>query len=426
LEVALDPWPAWAQRPRPPAAPVTVTAVVPIGERNSTLTSLVGSMRRRGMSTEAILAALVAENAARCIPPLPAAELETIAQSVSRYEPASGRGFTVRALRDVVADVESRGARRFIVAGIIAERSYGVEAAELKAQKSWDAADLGISVASGTPWLDHFAIGVSGPVLIIFNEGDDDELVRRLAALGRSRGIDWRELPIHISVTPPQLLNRRSMDEVSDQLDRIRPVLTVLDPLYVSAGGGDGKSLYAMGEALVNLQLVATETTLHVTHHFNRDRGQSGIARISGAGPAEWGRYLVAADVKRRQRTAMGTDVLREFTVAGSGIPDQSYMVRREIMADRSILAVRTSVSEVENDWSDGRSPAQRRVLAVLEGPHQPLGTREIGDRLANDGTGPPLKKRTIQEALEVLTKDGLVDGDVPIGLPGKWWQVAP
>lgn len=68
------------QAPSPPVA-----EVVTEGKRNSTLTSLAGTMRRRGMSEPAIAAALVAENSARCIPPLPEAEVERIARSVARY-----------------------------------------------------------------------------------------------------------------------------------------------------------------------------------------------------------------------------------------------------------------------------------------------------------------------------------------------------
>ncbi|BCF95567.1 hypothetical protein PPGU19_001360 [Paraburkholderia sp. PGU19] len=55
------------------------------GGRNSELTSLAGSMRSRGMSCEALAAALHAENKARCHPPLPDHEVEAIARSVSRY-----------------------------------------------------------------------------------------------------------------------------------------------------------------------------------------------------------------------------------------------------------------------------------------------------------------------------------------------------
>lgn len=58
------------------------------GERDDTLTSLAGSMRRRGMSQEAILAALSEENALKCKPPLPDADVERIARSVSKYAPA--------------------------------------------------------------------------------------------------------------------------------------------------------------------------------------------------------------------------------------------------------------------------------------------------------------------------------------------------
>ena len=66
-----------------PPLPEVITA----GQRNATLTSLAGSMRRRGASPEAILAALQAENT-RCQPPLEDAELESIAKSVGRYAPA--------------------------------------------------------------------------------------------------------------------------------------------------------------------------------------------------------------------------------------------------------------------------------------------------------------------------------------------------
>ena len=58
------------------------------GGRNQHLTSLAGSMRRRGMAETAILAALFEENQIRCNPPLPDKELKTIARSVGRYTPA--------------------------------------------------------------------------------------------------------------------------------------------------------------------------------------------------------------------------------------------------------------------------------------------------------------------------------------------------
>src|SRR5579863_8197604 len=62
--------------------------VIPEGERNAALASLAGVMRRRGMSHEAISAALLEENTVRCKPPLDESEVCTIAASISRYAPA--------------------------------------------------------------------------------------------------------------------------------------------------------------------------------------------------------------------------------------------------------------------------------------------------------------------------------------------------
>lgn len=65
-------------------------AAIPEGSRNAILTSLAGTMRRRGFSAGAILAALQTENTTRCAPPLPEAEVAKITRSVARYAPDTG------------------------------------------------------------------------------------------------------------------------------------------------------------------------------------------------------------------------------------------------------------------------------------------------------------------------------------------------
>jgi hypothetical protein len=59
------------------------------GQRNSSLTSLGGTMRARGFSVRSIAAALEIENQERCAPPLSADEVAGIAQSLGRYPPAA-------------------------------------------------------------------------------------------------------------------------------------------------------------------------------------------------------------------------------------------------------------------------------------------------------------------------------------------------
>lgn len=63
--------------------------IIPEGERNARLASLAGTMRRRGMTQEAIEAALLEVNRQQCSPPLSDDEVIRIAQSITRYEPDS-------------------------------------------------------------------------------------------------------------------------------------------------------------------------------------------------------------------------------------------------------------------------------------------------------------------------------------------------
>jgi putative DNA primase/helicase len=70
-----------------PAPPIDRTIF--IGQRNATLASLAGTMRRRGMSENSIFNAIWQENQDKCAPPLHIEEVKRIAASVSRYEPAT-------------------------------------------------------------------------------------------------------------------------------------------------------------------------------------------------------------------------------------------------------------------------------------------------------------------------------------------------
>lgn len=57
------------------------------GGRNDTLTRLAGKLRRAGLDAAAIEAALQIENKAKCVPPLSADEVASIARSIGKYQP---------------------------------------------------------------------------------------------------------------------------------------------------------------------------------------------------------------------------------------------------------------------------------------------------------------------------------------------------
>jgi putative DNA primase/helicase len=63
--------------------------LIPEGQRNNHLTSLAGTLWQGGISQNALLTALLAENDARCSPPLDHEEVEKIAASVTKYAPGN-------------------------------------------------------------------------------------------------------------------------------------------------------------------------------------------------------------------------------------------------------------------------------------------------------------------------------------------------
>lgn len=88
------------------------------GGRNNALTSLAGMMQRSGASSQTILAALRAENKAKCSPPLEDGEVEKIANSVTRYAvpPNGDRSDDAEKLLTVVLDQHFAGGKHLLFA----------------------------------------------------------------------------------------------------------------------------------------------------------------------------------------------------------------------------------------------------------------------------------------------------------------------
>ena len=128
--VCLAPLPPWLDRlcAAPKAvlrAPEAMPDAFPEGQRNSGLHRLASSLRAKGLSAEAILAALDVENAARCVPPLARDEVVKIAESASRYAPGLSPEYEARR-SDAAEDAGAQpwthpAAERRVVASALAD-----------------------------------------------------------------------------------------------------------------------------------------------------------------------------------------------------------------------------------------------------------------------------------------------------------------
>lgn len=142
---------------------------IPEGQRVSTLIKLVGSQRSKGLSTEAIKAAVKAENEARCMPPLTQQELEkevfpALKRDWRAENPYTGKKSAVFDGGKFHArkDIQSVDAREllsadlppviFLVDGLVSQGLGGLSA-KSKLGKSWLALQLAVALARGDKFL---------------------------------------------------------------------------------------------------------------------------------------------------------------------------------------------------------------------------------------------------------------------------------
>jgi AAA domain len=359
--------------------------------------------------------------------------VEEVVEAASPVGP--GSRLEVVDFAELVRQVDAAGPRSWLIEPLWPGDAYGVMGAEDKAGKTWAGLDLGASVVTGTPWLNHFECD-SGPVLAFLGEGGRHNIVRRLDAICRGRGAERGDLDeLRVAPAVPRLKSDEDLQVVRKEIETHSPRLVILDPFYLAAAGAKGSDLYAMGELLYGIQEIcqAGGAALVVTTHWNKTGEGSGPQRFTGVGPGAWGRVLGSAAVERRAKDPDGaSNVLLRWEFTGGEIPETVFRVRRRVWAEApafvdSRLHYDVEVTEEDVDpprETDGLSRAQRRVLAALVGEEEPgIGVRDIGDRLAEDGQGPPLKARTIQQALKDLAQLGLADGEQEEGLPGRWWS---
>lgn len=341
----------------------------------------------------------------------------------------ASRGF--QPMRDVVK-AAAETVPEFLVEDWLRRGSYAVLGAEYKAGKTFLAMDMGISIASGTPFLGIVPVKV-GNVAMMHNEGDSLEFVDRLRAVAAAKGVTLTD----------EILDRLMFQEGASKLDRpeevsrlydnlaeFKPALTVIDPWYMSAGDeADGKTISKMGVVLGNLQGVAQEigSALLVTAHWNKSGDGKGVSRWSGAGLAEWGRVLINVAVDRFTAARPYSEdqtrrTIVDLSITLSGQVSGTYTVHREVWRDdardlSTPLRYLVTAREAEDANSDAapaftdttRSPRERllRVFAAaVEGLTKSKsiatakGTQKVGGRTLT----------VWNEAFDELLKDAHVE----------------
>jgi hypothetical protein len=286
-------------------------------------------------------------------------------------------------LDELRAQAAAQG-RRFLIDELWPDGDYGVLGAEDKAGKTWAIDDLGVSIVTGTPWLGRYEVA-EGSVLLLHGEGGARNLLRRLDAICRGRDLELDEViaarALRVALAVPRLDSPDDVGAVSRELEAHPARAVLLDPLYLAAGGGKGRDLYAMGEALERIQSTcqASGSALVTNAQWNKTGEGTGAQRFTGVGPGAWGRVLGSAAVEQRHTDGDGRStvtLLWEFT--GGEIPDTRFRMRRRVWVDDphdlgSAMHYGVEVTEegIEAIPAD-LTATQDRVLAPMRGGGRP------------------------------------------------------
>lgn len=158
------------------------------GQRNKNLTSLAGTMRRRGLTAEEMVPSLLAVNASRCDPPLPEDEVRGLARSISRYP--SGEEAEVVSISEEsdvgvlhLFDYRGLATVEWLWPSWFPKGYLSLIVGESGVGKSWFAARLIAAAIGRLPWPDK-TIGKPHKVVLVETEEFRIPYLNRLENMG--------------------------------------------------------------------------------------------------------------------------------------------------------------------------------------------------------------------------------------------------
>jgi RecA-family ATPase len=203
-----------------------------------------------------------------------------------------------------------------MLAGIIERGSNGFIAAPPKGAKSFTAADLAISLATGSSWLG-FAVPRPVRVGLVSREDNPNLTQWRLKSLMAGKGLNtvqhqMLETNLYINTraqTPGLMLDNEA--EVNELLAAIkaRQLEFVLLDVFNVLHAADENDNTEMRKVLNQCKRIQDESgaAIGILHHYSKDLGSSSITqRLRGAsaiaGFAEWMIGITMTDEKMRIR----------------------------------------------------------------------------------------------------------------------------
>jgi len=177
---------------------------------------------------------------------------------------------------------------RWMIEPLWLRSAVGIVGGPPKANKTYLALDIALSVASATPCLGTFPVRDPGTVLIYMAEDSQATIKERILALCRHRDLALDALPIHVITAPVLRLDLPAdRHRLATTLEIYKPKLLVLDPLVRmhAVNENDAKEISALLGYLRELQR-SHRTSVLLVHHArkNGSSSASGGQNLRGSG----------------------------------------------------------------------------------------------------------------------------------------------
>ncbi|MDA8163284.1 MAG: AAA family ATPase [Desulfobacteraceae bacterium] len=371
-----------AQRPEDKTSLVNLYKGVARGSRNDALARLAGSWAKDGLPFDQCLEMAYIWNTLNTSP-LPGKEIErTIKSIIDRHranyaqkDPAK-TGMVLTTLGDLLKEPEENVT--WLVDGLLPTGGFSVMAAKPKVGKSTLARDLSFSIARGKSFLGRDV--AQGPVIYLALEEKKSEVRRHFKDMGASG-----EEPIFIySGRVPS----DAIDQITAAVQKIKPVLVVIDPLFRFTRVKDTSAYAEITAALEPFLHLSRETGAHILciHHSSKGNRQGGDSLLGSTAIFGSVDTLILLNRNDSYRT------IQSIQRYGSDLPETV------LSFDNTQRTVTIGKSKHETDLDQ----LKEALLDYLATSGEPLTEAVIGEEVEGRTA---LKRKALRE----LVADGVV-----------------
>lgn len=400
----------------------TPPETIPEGGRTDAMIKLIGSQRGSGLSDEAIIAAVRAENEARCVPPLTDQELE------KTVFPALKRGWEVErpytaaekmkpapqvshSLDMVAMDEAEEKTPEWLVTGYIPRYQISSLAGDGGSGKTTAWCSLAADISSGRKtFLENFfpdSFGGGVPQKVMFFSAEDSfeyTLKRRL----RKNGANLANI-FSIDIADERFQDIKFNSRFLERLiEKHRPALCIFDPIQAFVPPdirmGDRNAMRSCLSPLIGYG-EKYGTTFLIIEHANKQSGVWGRKRIADSADIwDISRSVIMAGETNEKGIRYLSHEKSNYGPTGSTV---LYAIDDEVVKFKGYTDKKDKDFVTETDYTTRQAPqraeAKEFILDFLKD-----GEKEVSE-LDEMAAAMSISKSTLKRAKSDLKKEGKV-----------------